>query len=321
MELPFALKAAIEEKCAAHPTADLIAAARNISERYRNESGRGKRLLTEDVEALSYAVVRMPATFGAVSTALRHTLDCFDAPIATVLDVGAGTGAATWAVHEALECPLDITCLEREEAMIRLGSGLMAEDEALSRARWVRHDLAAAPVSHKADLVIASYALNELSEDKRAEVLRNLWDCAEKLLLIIEPGTPMGFAQLRKARETLIALGGHVAAPCVHQEECPLPADDWCQFTARVARSRLHKLLKGGDVPYEDEKFSYLAVAKEPARPAECRILRHPQKESGRITLRLCTQEGIQDKVVTKKQGEFFKRARKADSGDAFPKV
>lgn len=321
MELPFALKAAIEEKCAAHPTADLIAAARNISERYRNESGRGKRLLTEDVEALSYAVVRMPATYGAVSTALSHTLDCFDAPIATVLDVGAGTGAATWAVHEALDGEATFTCLEREEAMIRLGTWLMAEDEVLSQVRWVRHDLAAAPVSQKADLVIASYALNELSEDKRAEVLRNLWDCAEKLLLIIEPGTPVGFSQLRKARETLIALGGHVAAPCVHQEECPLPADDWCQFIARVARSRLHKLLKGGDVPYEDEKFSYLAVAKEPARPAECRILRHPQKESGRITLRLCTAEGIQDKVVTKKQGELLKRARKADSGDAFPKV
>ena len=80
-------------------------------------------------------------------------------------------------------------------------------------------------------------------------------------------------------------------------------------------------LFKGGDVPYEDEKFSYLAVAKEPARPAECRILRLPQKESGRIALRLCMQEGIQDKAVTKKQGELFKRARKADSGDAFPNV
>ena len=321
MELPFALKTAIEEKCAAHPTADLIAAARNISERYRNESGHGKRLLTEDVEALSYAVVRMPATYGAVSTALTHTLDCFDAPIATVLDVGAGTGAATWAVREVLEGPLDITCLEREDAMIRLGSGLMAEDAALSQVRWVRHDLAVAPVSPKADLVITSYALNELSEDTRAEVLRNLWDCAEKLLVIIEPGTPVGFAQLREARETLIAKGGHVVAPCVHQGECPLPADDWCQFTARVARSRLHKLLKGGDVPYEDEKFSYLAMAKEQAHPAECRILRHPQKESGRIALRLCMQEGIQDKAVTKKQGELFKRARKADSGDAFPIV
>nr|MBR4281413.1 methyltransferase domain-containing protein [Clostridia bacterium] len=321
MELPFALKAAIEGKCADHPTGDLITAARNISERYRNESGHGRRLLTQDVEALSYAVVRMPATYGAVSTALLHTLDCFDAPIASVLDVGAGTGAATWAVREAMEGPLDITCLEREEAMIRLGSGLMAEDDELASAKWVRHDLAAAPVSHQADLVIASYALNELSEEKRAEVLHNLWDCAGKLLVIIEPGTPVGFAQMRKARETLINLGGHVAAPCVHQGGCPLSADDWCQFTARVARSRLHKLLKGGDVPYEDEKFSYLAVAKAPAIPAECRILRHPQKESGRITLRLCTAEGIRDKAVTKKHGELFKRARKADSGDAFPNV
>ena len=321
MELPFTLKAAIEEKCAAHPTPDLITAARNISERYRNESGHGKRLLTEDVEALSYAVVRMPATFGAVSTALAHTMACFDESIATVLDVGAGTGAATWAVHEALDGLMEITCLEREDAMIRLGSGLMAEDETLSRARWVRHDLAVAPVTQRADLVIASYALNELSGEKRAEVLRQLWDCAGKLLIIIEPGTPEGFSQLRKARESLIALGGHVAAPCVHQGECPLPAEDWCQFTVRVARSRLHKLLKGGDVPYEDEKFSYLAVAKEPARPAECRILRHPQKESGRITLRLCTPESIQDKVITKKSGELFKRARKADSGDAFPSV
>lgn len=321
MELPFALKAAIEENCAAYPTSDLIAAARNISERYRNESGHGKRLLTEDVEALSYAVVRMPATFGAVSTALSHTLECFGMPIATVLDVGAGTGAATWAVHEALNGEVSFTCLEREDAMIRLGSGLMAEEETLSKALWVRHDLSAAPVSQRADLVIASYALNELSEEKRAEVLRNLWDCAEKLLVIIEPGTPVGFAQLRKAREMLIALGGHVAAPCVHQGECPLPADDWCQFTARVSRSRLHKLLKGGDVPYEDEKFSYLAVAKASVHPAECRILRHPQKESGRITLRLCTPEGIQDKAITKKQGKLFKRARKADSGDAFPIV
>ena len=320
MELPFTLKAAIEDRCAAHPTSDLIAAARNISERYRNESGRGKRLLTEDVEALSYAVVRMPATYGAVSAALEYTLACFDAPIRTVLDVGAGTGAATWAVHEAIG-EAEFTCLEREEAMIRLGSSLMAEDGQLSKAHWVRRDLATAPVTQRADLVIASYALNELSEEKRTQVLRNLWDCADKLLLIIEPGTPVGFSQLRKAREALIALGGHIAAPCVHQGKCPLPAEDWCQFTARVARSRLHKLLKGGDVPYEDEKFSYLTVAKVPVNRAECRILRHPQKEAGRIALRLCTAEGIRDKAVTKKHGELFKRARKADSGDAFPNI
>lgn len=321
MELPFTLKAAIEEKCAAYPLPELAAAAQGISERYRKESGRGKRLLTRDVEALSYAVVRMPATFGAVSAALAYTFECFDAPIASVLDVGAGTGAASWAVNELLGNSAAFTCLEREEAMISLGSELMQADPCLAQAQWIRHDLAATPVSQTADMVIASYALNELDEQKRAEVLQNLWTCAGELLMIIEPGTPVGFAQLRQARSTLLGLGGHVIAPCVHGGECPLPADDWCHFTSRVARSRLHKLLKGGDVPYEDEKFAFLAMAKEPVAPAETRILRHPLKEAGRITLKLCTAGGIAEKVVTKKHGELFKRARKANSGDAFPDI
>lgn len=320
MDLPITLKAAIEERCAACRHAELIAAAQSISERYRKESGHGKALLTREVEALSYAAVRMPATFAAVSAALAYTFECFDEPITSVLDVGAGTGAATWAVSMLLE-DASFTCLERENVMISLGSDLMQGDERLSQVQWIRHDLAVSPVTQKAELVIASYALNELDEQTRDRVLQNLWACAEKLLVIVEPGTPVGFAQLRQARTTLIGLGGHVIAPCVHHGDCPLPAEDWCQFTSRVARSRLHKQLKGGDVPYEDEKFSFLAVAKTPGKPAKTRILRHPQKETGRITLRLCTPKGIAEQTITKKDSELFKLARKANSGDAFPEI
>lgn len=321
MEIPYTLKSAIEERCAQYRLPELIAAAQGISERYRKESGHGKRLLTRDVEALSYAAVRMPATYGAVSAALAYALECFDRQIASVLDVGAGTGAATWAVSEMLEGEVTFTCLEREDAMITLGSSLMREDERLSHVQWIRHDLAVSPVTHTADLVIASYALNELDDNTRARVLENLWHCANKLLIIIEPGTPLGFGQLRQGRKVLISLGGHVIAPCVHDGECPLPADDWCQFFSRVARSRLHKQLKGGDVPYEDEKFSFLAMSKEAGIPAKTRILRHPQKEAGRISLRLCTVAGLLDTIITKKHGDLFKRARKADAGDAFPEL
>ncbi len=320
MDLPITLKAAIEERCAACRHAELIAAAQSISERYRKESGYGKALLTRNVEALSYAAVRMPATFAAVSAALAYAFECFDEPITSVLDVGAGTGAATWAVSMLLE-DASFTCLERENVMISLGTDLMQGDERLSQVQWVRHDLAVSPVTQRADLVIASYALNELDEQTRGRVLENLWACAEKLLVIVEPGTPVGFAQLRQARTTLIGLDGHVIAPCVHNGDCPLASDDWCQFTSRVARSRLHKQLKGGDAPYEDEKFSFLAVAKMPGKPAKARILRHPQKETGRITLHLCTPEGIIEQTITKKNGELFKRARKANSGDAFPEL
>lgn len=319
MELPAGLKAEIEEKCAGYGQAALVSAARELSRRYRSESGRGKRLLTKDTEALAYAVVRMPATFGAVSTALKYTLACFPEEIEMALDVGAGTGAAGWALHALCENAVALTCLERENAMIALGASLMASEPGLAETNWVRHDLSVSPVTHTADLVMASYALNELDEKTRSAVLKNLWDCTGKLLLLIEPGTPVGFAQLRQAREILTGLGGQVAAPCPHSQACPLPAEDWCHFTCRVSRSRLHKLMKEGDAPYEDEKFAYLAVSKVPCAPAPARILRHPIKEAGHIALKLCTAEGIAVRSVTKKEGPLFKTARKADVGDPFP--
>ena len=318
MDLPISLKTEIETRCERFGQNALVAAAREISRRYREESGKGKRLLTKDVEALSYAVVRMPATYGAVSTALKHTLACFREPLETALDVGAGTGAGGWALHRQLEQPFRLTCLEREKAMLSLGSALMEAEPELSGTLWIRQDLAASPVTHRADLVMASYALNELDEKSRAATLKNLWDCTDKLLLLIEPGTPEGFRQLRQARQLLTSLGGTVAAPCSHSEKCPLPEEDWCHFTCRISRSRLHKLMKDGDAPYEDEKFCYLAVSKVPCSPAPARILRHPIKEAGYISLKLCTTEGIEARKITKKQGDTYKTARKADAGDAF---
>lgn len=319
MELPAILKVEIENKCATFKQADLISAAQTISERYRKESGHGKRLLTRDIEAVSYAVVRMPATYGAVSSALAYTFECFREPVASILDIGAGTGTASWAIKEQLSNPVTFTCLERENAMIALGSELMTADPQLSKAKWIRHDLAVSPVEQHADIVIASYALNELDDKKREEVLHNLWACADKLLVIVEPGTPVGFNQLRQTRKMLIDLGGHVVAPCAHGKECQLAEDDWCHFTCRVSRSRLHKLMKGGDAPYEDEKYTFLAMAKVPGQPVPARILRHPLKEAGRITLKLCREDGIVEKAVTKKHGDLFKKARKANSGDFFP--
>ena len=60
-------------------------------------------------------------------------------------------------------------------------------------------------------------------------------------LLIIEPGTPAGYARMIALRSQLIASGAHVAAPCPHQAPCPLATPDWCHFAQRLPRSRAHK--------------------------------------------------------------------------------
>ena len=71
MEFPLPLRTAIEQKAQDSSTAELIREAQGLSQRYREESGQGKRLVPTDRQAFVYAAVRMPATFGAVAAALN----------------------------------------------------------------------------------------------------------------------------------------------------------------------------------------------------------------------------------------------------------
>lgn len=319
MDFPLPLRTALEARLDGLSQSQLIKNAQTLSVRYREKSGSGQRLLTTEAEAAAYAATRMPATFGAVSAALSYALQCTDLRPATLLDAGAGTGAACWAADALLNLS-EITCLDREGAMRRLGEALMKTGSpALQSARWIDRDIIKENLGVTADLVVASYVLNELSEENRLKAARNLWNAAGQMLLIVEPGTPAGYAHLREIRSLLLKEGAHMAAPCPHENACPLPEDDWCHFTCRVARSRLHKQLKGGDAPYEDEKFCYLALTRKGCTPAITRILRHPRIDPGRITLQLCTKESLAVREVRKKDGPLFKAARKANCGDSFP--
>jgi len=320
MELPIELQLAVEKQTTLSKHDKLVQDSQSISEKYRTRSGQGKRLITTSNEAVAYSVVRMPATFGAVHSALRYTLNIIDCDIKTLSDVGAGTGAATWACDALLDLN-NIVCLEREPAMLHLGQMMMCGgSEALSKTKWLQYDITKDDIKDKTDMVVASYMLNELNDTERIKAIDKLWNASNKLLLIVEPGTPIGFSHLKKAREYLLSKGGHVVAPCSHEGVCKLSDDDWCHFTCRIQRSKLHKKLKGGDVPYEDEKFAYLAVTHEKYANAQSRVLRHPIVEKGRISLVLCTEENIEKITISKKDGDLYKKARKVQCGDEISK-
>lgn len=312
------LTSALEALLAGERTAQLMQDAQAISENYRLRTGQGGRLLTRRSEAAAYAASRMPATFAAARAALSQALDASGLEMRTVLDCGAGTGAVSWAAAELL-APERITCLEREEAMRSVGSALMrAGGGALAQAVWADGDLTQERALPRADLVAEGYMLGELREDLRLPVAGRLWDAAEKMLLLIEPGTPQGFANLAAVRDHLAGLGAHVAAPCpAGASRCPMAGEDWCHFTVRVQRTRLHKALKGGEAPYEDEKFCYLALTRDPPKaPCAVRVLRHPMIAPGRVTLTLCEGGEKTTRTVTKKD-PLWKRARKIGAGDS----
>ena len=78
----------------------------------------------------------------------------------------------------------------------------------------------------------------------------------------------------------------------------------------------VHKFVKDADVPYEDEKFSYIAISREKIDNSGARILRHPNISSGFIKVKLCNNGNIEEKTITKKEKDLFKRVKKLKCGD-----
>ena len=166
-----------------------------------------------------------------------------------------------------------------------------------------------------------SYVLKELTEADRTAVVTEAARVAQAVV-IVEPGTPDGYERIIAARELLIGAGLRVAAPCPHSGACPIErGTDWCHFAARVSRSSLHRQVKGGSLPYEDEKFSYVAATRFATSPALSRVTRRPQIRKGQVLLDLCGPEGegLSRSTVTKRHGALYKAARDAEWGDAWP--
>ncbi len=322
-DLPGELRAALATSLAAEPVDRMRAAVARLIDAYRSGQPASAPILAGSAEIAAYAAYRMPATYAAVRAAIDALPPILPAP-ASLVDVGGGTGAAAWAVADAFPSIERITVLDQVDGALTLGETLAATAPApaLRSATWRRSSLPAELPS--ADLVTVSYVLGELAESAQRDLVSHAAD-AGGVVVIVEPGTPAGYARVIAARDQLLALGHRVLAPCPHQLACPLSAGDWCHFGARVNRTALHRRIKDADLSYEDEKFSYLATASPrvviDAPPVvEGRVIRRPAQRKGLVTLRLCRPDGAAaDRIVTKRHGELYRQARDTRWGDAFP--
>jgi ribosomal protein RSM22 (predicted rRNA methylase) len=313
--LPAPLRDALLEEAAEWSPAALAPAAEQLSEAYR--SGRSFRF-GADEQRVAYALVRMPATCAVLESVFREIAGI---GARSLLDLGAGPGTAAWAAA-AVFGPLDrVTLVEEDRRMIELGQKLARGLEAVAppqRLDWRASDVRAVPLEPH-DLVTLSYVAGELDPDQALHLLRRAWNAAARAIVVVEPGTPKGFARIRALRGELIALGAQIAAPCPHDGACPMSGGDWCHFSRRLERSAVHRRLKHGVMGYEDEKYSYLIAARSAPDRAAARILRHPLRYPGHLRLRLCTAQGLTEQTVTRSRKEAWKAMRSAAWGDRFP--
>src|ERR1700722_351459 len=316
-DLPAELKAALDAKLQGVSRNDAAERAALISRTYRDGGNSGA--IRSETDALAYALARMPATYAAVTASLNALRDINSqlAPT-TLLDVGAGPGTASWAAAEAFSSLADFTLLDANSALRALALDLGHDSARLNKMTYQRGEARVAlAAAEAADLVVASYVIAELGEMERSALAELMWTKTRDTLLIVEPGTPAGYARIIALRAHLIALGAHVAAPCPHDSRCPLSSPDWCHFTQRLPRLRAHKQIKGAALPFEDEKFSYVVLTRAPVGQHPARVLTQPVVGKVEVTAKLCTSDGLAVARVPSRAKAEYARARRWRWGDA----
>lgn len=322
MQLPPELRNAIAQQLEGVSRNLLSERAARISAHYRN-GGRSAHALRDNLDALAYAVARMPATYAAVRNVLIRLQErCPAFSPATILDLGAGPGTASWAAADTWPDLQAITQLDANPLLLQLSREFSesAGSPALRKPRAIQTTLPTPQLTElTSDLIVASYTLAELTASDIRSLLTTAWANCIGALALIEPGTPDGYERILLARNLLIENGAKILAPCPHQQPCPLVPPDWCHFAQRVQRSRDHMRLKSADVPWEDEKFSYLIAVRDslftPA--ADARILAQPQITRTGITAKLCLPDGQANFVqIPKRDTAAFKAMKKRVWGD-----
>lgn len=293
--------------------------------------------------AQAYLAARMPATYAAVEQALAQVPIAALEGARSVLDLGAGPGTATWALRERVPGLALATLVETDAATVSLAKLLAEgrpEPENLNLHWQDQPALLAAKTATQHDLVLMSYCLEEAGAEEGEALVRAAWAAARQGLLLVEPGTPAGFARLLKIRDMLLAEGGHLLAPCPHALACPLAVgaesgqykqkptakerfdNMWCHFGVRLERRGLHRLIKGGDLGYEDEKFSFLYFSRLDLPPAApYRVLAWPKRISRHIELDLCSKSGNREKSFYNRRNtaqNIRNAARRLAWGDAW---
>jgi ribosomal protein RSM22 (predicted rRNA methylase) len=320
-ELPPALRAAIDRALEGRPRAGLAERVAKTSVAYRE--GRGSAGVIRDADdALAYALTRLPATYAACRAALGAAAGRLPGFAPTsLLDVGVGTGAASWAALEVWPGIGVAAWLDASRPFLDLCRQLSANGPAALRSASGRiGDISTDAELTPAELVAASYVLAEVAPARQADAVARLWGACAGVLALVEPGTRAGYARVMAARTQLIAAGAELVAPCPHGGACPLEAPDWCHFAVRLPRSRDHRQAKGAALPFEDEKFAYLVAARPnvPMTPVAARVLAPPRAGKAGIALKLCTPAGLNQRFVARRDKSAHAKARRLGWGDVY---
>lgn len=165
-----------------------------------------------------------------------------------MLDFGTGPGTAVWSARGIWDTIDRVTAIDNNQYMLDTLSTINANESlhianlTLQKHQKVQHEFTP---QEQFDLVTSAFVLGELPSDtNRAFTVEGLWKQTGDILVLVDRGTPLGFAHIEQARKHIIEFSKargiecHIVAPCPHEMTCPMVGtSNWCHFSQQVRQT------------------------------------------------------------------------------------
>jgi ribosomal protein RSM22 (predicted rRNA methylase) len=284
---------------------DLFTTARTCN--FSNYASDPRRLL-------AYGLFFFPQTYMRTRAVLHEVMPFLAAPRTRlrVLDLGAGSGAASFALADcSIDQDLDITAIDISAGALSLMREIRRR--AGTQFRGTLKTCVGGMDSQQTadgsfDIILCSFALNELLEGDENPARGQRWIDAcmallndGGLLVVLEPALHAACDRLVALRDAIAAQGRvEILAPCLHPLPFPMRGRDgvWCHdirtWTVPSSVEYLNRRLLRG-VPYL--KYALLCLRKRlpvvrPPDPARCRLVGPMTSQKGRYTVFGCAADG-----------------------------
>jgi ribosomal protein RSM22 (predicted rRNA methylase) len=322
--LPAPLQQAIRTLLARPAANGWLARGQSLHARYMEQAvNQQQNHLSDYVDTAAYLGLRATATYAQITGALAAVQEIVPGwQPQTMLDLGCGPGTGVWAASTLFPTIQQAACLDQNPHMLALGQQLLGAAALPVTATWQQGDLLerVGQAAAHYDLVLLANVLNELDRSQRDQLLTAAFARCRGLLLVLEPGTPLGSAIVQESAQSL-APQGHLLVPYMGQH---FVAEHFLHFPQRFTRPdfarRMRQEMRTSSLmasDWEEAKYSYVAIGKIPAEVQPWgRCIGPVRLLNGYLEIPILTKEAVLQAKVMKRHKRQYALARKLRWGE-----
>lgn len=306
---------------------ELATDAKHLHERYMaRDTQKRETFIQSPSDMLAYLSLRFPATYAQIYSALTQIQERLPQwRPKTVLDLGCGPGTGIWAAKTLWPDITTAIGIDTEKYFLSLGEEIRYGAKLSMNLTWINKNILNWIETSKTevyDLIIVANVLNELSEIVIERLLSQLSLSSSGVILMLEPGTSVGYQIIQSVAEQL-SQKEQIIAPYVNNT-FRRSDDYWVhfpqrftrpEFQRRVRQSMRESTLMASD--WEETKFSYIAWGNLPVTKkfwGQC--IGKPEVQKGFLMLPLLTEEGVIKAKIFKRYKQSYRFAKNLHWGE-----